>query len=388
MWIWGLSSPAFSDTSPELKKFNPQFVFEPGCPVEVLGASTDLELDPFGAPIAARHYIDYRNVSNKPVAAVKFRIGYIGADGKISLPFVNGDDAHLLQPGEQASKKWRGDRVDPQLTAIKMRVLMVKFTDGSVWESVKLSDTNAQPQQGYAPLSTERPPVNDGSAETFSPRRSVPLRDYGQQNYQGYPGQTATGAVPLTAPSSAGGGGAMPSQQMPGAMAAPSFAPSAASAPAQNGWGAPPSAPAQNGWGAPYAGMAPANMAPTQGDSVAPAAAAPSFAPAYAPPAASAYTPAAVPNAAAAAAANMDPIATIDQFLGTGKPATPKPAAAQPAAVAPLSASPATPASSPQATPSDTDAPVLRPKLTPGQPIPDGGADVPAGDGDKSLQLR
>lgn len=196
------SAPAGAQAQVELKRFNPQFVSEPGCPVEVVSASTEMEMDPFGTPVAARHYIDYRNTSGRPITAVKFRIGYVADDGRIHQPYLNGFDKHDLQPGEQASQKWRGDKVDPRTAAIKMRVLKVSFADGSIWESAKAGETNTQQQQGFAPLTIESAD-NDGERSAGTP---VPLRDYGQTNYRGYPERTDTGAVPLSTPPTTGTG--------------------------------------------------------------------------------------------------------------------------------------------------------------------------------------
>jgi hypothetical protein len=153
------SSPAvLAQQNFELKRLSPDFVGEPGCPVVAVGARTELEVDGFGAPIAARHYVDYRNVGNRPIAAVKFRIGYIDDAGKIRGTF-HAPDSRMVEPGGQASQKWRGEKVDPRTSGIKMRVLQVKFSDGELWESVKAREV-ANPQAsgggnpGFQPMST------------------------------------------------------------------------------------------------------------------------------------------------------------------------------------------------------------------------------------------
>jgi hypothetical protein len=394
-WAPGLFLPAYSDTQPELKKFNPQIVGEPGCPVEMVGASTEMELDPFGAPVAARHYIDYRNAGNRPIVAVKFRIGYVGADGKINQPYVNGDDQQQLDPGQMGSKKWRGDKVDPRTTAVKIRVLKVKFADGSVWESVKLNETNSQQQSGFAPLSIESP-----GGDGFSGGQPVPFRDYGQQGFQGFPKNA--GSVPLTqTPGQANNGGLYQSGPTPGEY------PTRAPAGQYTGGGAPPAAAAQ-----PYAspaGSANADFAPFMPSSAPDAASAgmpPSTgsAPVRAP---VAPTAAAAPSSGSSLpaytrpsqvtlpAAPTDPMSEIDSILGTSKqppktvaPATP-PSGAAPATGQPTSAAPAAQATAQAARAASSQSPALRPTLTPGQPASDdSAAKVAPGDGDKSVDLR
>lgn len=342
--------PGYAQGVPDLKRISPQFVTEAGCPIEVTGASSELELDPFGSPIAARHYIDYRNAGNRPVAAVRFRIGYVGADGKINQPYVNGDDQHPLQPGEQASKKWRGDKVDPRTSAVKIRLLKVKFADGGVWESVKLTETNAQQQEGFAPLTIESPGVAQ-SGDVFSgagAQGAPPMAP---------PVVQAGGQMPMFAPPTAPGPVAGPplgAAQMPASPPPPDIPPAIPAAPLGN------------------AGMAAAGYpAAPQATRAAPTAfsappAAPPVAKSVAPPAAvAAPTAAPMPTSITA-----DPMAALDQILGTGKPAAP------PKAVAAPQNSSAPPAVAPE----------LRPTLTPG--APDTASDTPAGPGDKPVELR
>jgi hypothetical protein len=181
LFVGGLGSylPVKADTQVTLKKFNSEALGEQGCPVEITGAQTELEIDPFGMPVAARHYIDYRNAGNRQVAAVKFRIGYVHPDGRARLPYQSGDDDHLLQPGEQASRKFRGS-ADPETAGVKIRVLKVKFADGSVWESAKANPpaaaTAQDPAQGFAPLTVEQPGMPMGAPDGGSPYGRAPSR--------------------------------------------------------------------------------------------------------------------------------------------------------------------------------------------------------------------
>ncbi len=107
--------------------------------MDVASARTELDLDPFGAPIDARTYVDYKNVSNRPIAAVKFRIRFYDAEGKDRGTF-HAPDARLVEPGGQGSQKWKTERVDPRIVTVKMRALEVKFADGSSWQSTKLPE--------------------------------------------------------------------------------------------------------------------------------------------------------------------------------------------------------------------------------------------------------
>jgi hypothetical protein len=125
--------------SPELRTLSNQFKTEAGCPVQVVSAKTDLEIDPIGTPVACRIYIDYKNVSTRTVTGVKFRIGYIDGEEKIR-GFFHAPDGHVLEPGAQSSARWRGDKVDPRTSRVMLRVLVARFSDGSVWESEKMKE--------------------------------------------------------------------------------------------------------------------------------------------------------------------------------------------------------------------------------------------------------
>jgi len=112
---------------------------EPGCPITVSQARTELDLDPFGAPLAARIYIDYANSSQQEVAAVKFRIRFVDPQGNDRGTF-HAPDAFLAPPGAVRSQKWKYERVDPRITDLKIRVLQVRFADGSSWQSAKMQE--------------------------------------------------------------------------------------------------------------------------------------------------------------------------------------------------------------------------------------------------------
>src|SRR5215471_6113491 len=65
-----------------LREMMTEFVPEPGCPVSVSAARTEIEVDPFGAPMASRIYITYRNDSSKAMAGVRFRVRFSDETGK------------------------------------------------------------------------------------------------------------------------------------------------------------------------------------------------------------------------------------------------------------------------------------------------------------------
>lgn len=126
------------DTS-QVRKLNVESVSEDGCPVAVAAARTELDLDPFGAPRDARIYVDYKNTSEKAIAAVKFRVRFYDQDGKDRGTF-HAPDARQVEPAGQGSQKWKLDRIDPRTAMVKMRALEVRFADGSSWQSVKMSE--------------------------------------------------------------------------------------------------------------------------------------------------------------------------------------------------------------------------------------------------------
>lgn len=158
----------------EFRSISNKFKSEAGCPVDLVSAKTDLEIDPFGTPIACRIYIDYKNNSSKPISGVKFRIGYIDTEEKIRGVF-HAPDAHVLEPGASAKAKWRGERIDPRTAYVMIRVLVARYSDGSEWDSEKLKDlapgtggsssTNSDSFSGGAPpsSSSESAPSDTGS---------------------------------------------------------------------------------------------------------------------------------------------------------------------------------------------------------------------------------
>ncbi len=164
-----------------VRKLNVESVSEDGCPVAVAQARTELDLDPFGAPRDARIYVDYKNTSEKAIAAVKFRVRFYDQDGKDRGTF-HAPDARAVEPAGQGAQKWRLDRIDPRTAMVKMRVLEVRFADGSSWQSVKMSEvvqpvgnaSNPMPDTAGAPASQSSPvdataPAGSGSEPPAPP---------------------------------------------------------------------------------------------------------------------------------------------------------------------------------------------------------------------------
>jgi hypothetical protein len=136
-----LESSCFAQNQLELKEITPELLSEPHCPIAIIAAKTELEVDSFGEPHAVRAYIDYKNVGEKPISAVKFRLGYFDSRGNLKSTF-HAADSKVLGVGAMGSQKWRGEKVYPQTVAIKIRILLVKFSDGSIWESEKLKQSS------------------------------------------------------------------------------------------------------------------------------------------------------------------------------------------------------------------------------------------------------
>ena len=286
----GLILPVKANTPSALKKFNSEVLGESGCPIQVFGAVCELELDPFGAAFAARHYIDYRNVSNRPIAAVKFRIGYVNSAGIAQKPYSNGSDDHLLQPSEQGECRFRGEKIDPATVAVKVRVLKVKYADGNVWDSVKGNAAAQAEQAGFTPLTAE-PEMAGGQAPTAAAGLTeAPAAPRGAQAAGAPPGFAMPPEAPPAAFGFAPSGGMPPGDGGFGAVAPPAFA----------GMARPPAPPAQMPPAAPPQRLAEPDMPP--------------------------HVPAVHLTGPA------DPMAALDQVLGTGAKKAPPAAVTAPAA--------------------------------------------------------
>lgn len=132
-------SPAtytYGQTANKVRTIRSEFVPEPGCPVSVEGLRADLDVDPFDAPLDARIYIDYKNIGQKPIEAVKFRMRFLDDSGN-NVGTFQASDGVILAPQQQSSQKFKQEKIEAHSTSLMLRVLMVKYVDGQVWESSK-----------------------------------------------------------------------------------------------------------------------------------------------------------------------------------------------------------------------------------------------------------
>lgn len=124
-----------------------EVVPESGCPVEITGARTELGFDSFSVPVFGKTYIDYKNSGEKAINAVKFRVRYLDQNGATRGTFHANDEAFVPQGGI-ASGKFAHYKLRPNVHQAKIRVLAIKFSDGSTWESVRLKDIQKAQQEG------------------------------------------------------------------------------------------------------------------------------------------------------------------------------------------------------------------------------------------------
>ena len=182
--------------------------------MEVVKATTTLEIDPIGTPMACRIYIDYKNVSTKTLSGVKFRIGYIDAEEKVRGTF-HAPHGQLLAPGATAQEKWRGGNIDPRTNSVMIRVLVAKYSDGTIWESEKM--------KGLAP-------GTGGEGQTVAPAG-------GPASYATPAAQEAAAEAAGNSPPSSSGSGSPPAEsQASPAGTAPSAAQPAGSDKSTDGY--------------------------------------------------------------------------------------------------------------------------------------------------------
>ena len=178
--------------------------------------------------MACRIYIDYKNVSNKALAGVKFRIGYVDIEDQVRGTF-HAPDGQSLQPGAVGSAKWRGDRVDPRTKSIMIRGLMARYADGTMWESEKSEGGLIKdPTQPPAPGSAGVPPAFGNAASGGVPGAAGSFGAPGSFGSGGSGGAGVAGTSPGTTTSSvdpngaAGAPGLLPAASDPnGSQVAP-----------------------------------------------------------------------------------------------------------------------------------------------------------------------
>lgn len=123
----------------KVRSLDVEFVPESGCPVAVTNGRAELDLDPFDVPIDARIYIDYKNISQRAISAVKFRLRFTDAEQNDRGTW-HAPDMELLAPGQSGQEKWKHEKIDPRCASLKVRILQVKFQDNSHWVSMKMSE--------------------------------------------------------------------------------------------------------------------------------------------------------------------------------------------------------------------------------------------------------
>ena len=139
------SPECLAQTASSSRPVAAEFFPEEGCPVKLESVKAILDLDPFDAPIASRIYITYKNVSNRPISAVKFRVRYSDDEKKDKGTF-HAPDIHPLPPGQVRSQKWKRDGgLHPSIASFQIRVLQVRFSDGANWNSKRLKNV-ARPE--------------------------------------------------------------------------------------------------------------------------------------------------------------------------------------------------------------------------------------------------
>lgn len=188
-----------------------EVVPEEGCPVSIINTKVDLILDPFDAVEAAVIYLDYKNVGQKTIEAVKFRFRFVDKEGKDKGTF-QGSHASLVTPGGQSKQKWRHEKIHPDTVSLLVKVLAVKEEQGISWESkTAASEASAAPVTA-PPHKTEFVPAAQPNLppQTTSPQASPQALPLGQPlstaEPQALPIQSKSsepGPSPTTAPGDA-----------------------------------------------------------------------------------------------------------------------------------------------------------------------------------------
>ena len=143
-------SPRFACSSQNELKGQPidsQVVEEPGCPISVKAIRAELDIDPFQTAVAIRVYLDYKNDSDKTVEAVKFRFRLQDAQGANKGTY-QASDTHIVPPGETAQEKLRREAIHPQVKRLLLRVLQIRFSDQSSWQSAHMPSPDSPQDKG------------------------------------------------------------------------------------------------------------------------------------------------------------------------------------------------------------------------------------------------
>jgi hypothetical protein len=129
---------ALAQAAGEGRAVRSEFHREDGCPIEIESIRTFIDLDQFDSPVASRIYITYKNISPKPVTAVKFRVRFSDYD-KSDRGTFHAPDTFTVNPGQTRSQKWkRAGALHPDVSLFLIRALQVRYADGTIWNSTKL----------------------------------------------------------------------------------------------------------------------------------------------------------------------------------------------------------------------------------------------------------
>jgi len=156
-----------AQSSEKVRSLPGQFFPEENCPVNITETRTELDIDRFDAPIDARVYVTYSNVSQNPIVAVNFRVRLSDAEGH-DLGTFRGGDGFLVNAGESRSQKFKHEGIDPRVTAMQIRVLQVKYAAGNIWESSKLQELQNPNEQISEPAPALPASMNSAPGQSLA----------------------------------------------------------------------------------------------------------------------------------------------------------------------------------------------------------------------------
>ena len=186
--IWGPNTSLFNSTAvcalaqtaprEGSVELTPSILKEDGCPVDIVSAKTLLDFNTFGTPEASRVYITYKNVSAKNIFSVNFRVRFTDNAGA-DLGTFQGSRTCTVLPDGESSEKWRKEAVlNPKISSYKVRVLQIKFEDGSQWESSAMAtagQTRAQQHEQQQPQQQELEEPTSQVAPQTMPQQLPPI---------------------------------------------------------------------------------------------------------------------------------------------------------------------------------------------------------------------
>lgn len=181
----------------------PSILKENGCPVDIVSAKALLDFNSFGTPESSRVYLTYKNISAKNVFSVNFRVRFTDNSGS-DLGTFQGSRTCTVLPDGEGSEKWKKEGVlNPNISSYKVRVLQVKFEDGSQWDSQAMANagrTSNQQQGQQQTQSTQSDPQPDQELPQ-QPTQLPPI----PFNAPADAPTDSPGVLPITAPNSTPG---------------------------------------------------------------------------------------------------------------------------------------------------------------------------------------